>query len=91
MNTLKLKNNIDYEIREKELYLKPSKKFFNKNGKFKYEYIKLILKDELWYLELYVNEDESFYCYFQEIKGDGFMGLDDFIEKESDLLSIELY
>lgn len=89
MNTLKLKKE-DYEIKDLELYLKPSKKFF-KNGRFKYEYIKLILKDELWYLELNVNEDENFYCYFQEIKGEGFLFLDDFIKNESELMGIELY
>ena len=99
MNTLKLKKDIDYEIKEDfELYLKPNKKFFNKNGQFKYKYIKLILKDELWYLELNVNmendlflENENFYCYFQEIKGEGFLFLDDFMKDETDLIGIELY
>lgn len=89
MNTLKLKKD-DYEIKDLELYLKPSKKFF-KNNKFKYKFIKLILKNELCYLELNVNEDENFYCYFQEIKGEGFLFLDDFIKGESDLIRIELY
>lgn len=91
MNTLKLKNNIDYEIKEDlELYLKPSKKFF-KNNRFKYKFIKLILKDELWTLELNVNENENFYCYFQEIKGEGFLFLDDFIKNQFELIRIELY
>lgn len=91
MKTLKLKKNIDYEIKENNLYLDMNqKKFYNYNKDFKYEYIKLIfIENEIWRLELFVNDDG--YCYFQEIKGDGFMDLKTFIENESELISIEIY